>query len=70
MNGQPEPLHWDVIRCSHIATWRRSETLVANYSAFLCEVHYEDLWQTKPRIAAHYSAVAPFRQSQGATHGD
>jgi len=49
--------HCDVIGCRQIASWRRSETLVGNFSDFLCECHYEQIWQARPLIASHYTVI-------------
>jgi len=65
MDGQPEVILCDFIGCRQTAAWRRSETLAGSFSELLCEVHYEQLWQTNPLIATHYSSIGlPLQETE------
>ena len=50
-------LHCEVIGCQRLAEWKRSPTLVGNFSEYLCEQHYESLSQAHAQLALHYERL-------------
>src|SRR5579862_2946518 len=66
--GTMQPPRCDVIGCRQAVVWRLRETLVGNFSEFLCDAHYKQLWETRPFLASHYRATtADQRMAQEAS---
>jgi len=63
MHDQPQAVLCDVIGCRQTAAWKRTETLIGNFSELLCEAHYDHLCQIRPLLSSLYTAIGADQQT-------